>query len=80
MKTEGDRMMEFFKGSSTSQKYGKLLEEGSSCITVECNGVFEYERDEPCYCNPSNAPCSACTNAVLICPDCEYEPEEGERR
>ena len=59
------------------------LEEGDSC--PECNlGLLEIYSETTCSCFLGNAPCSACTNAILKCDRCEWDtdddlPDDGSR-
>lgn len=54
--------------------YAGFYEEGDIC--PECHkGVLEYSPVENCSCH-INPPCSACTDRFLLCPDCNFEPDE----
>lgn len=55
----------------------KVYYPGDPCGLDGCCGYFEIERD-PCTCHTSNPPCSACTNAKLICTQCGREAENWE--
>lgn len=51
------------------------ISEGSVCARDGCEGIMEIKPAENCSCHIS-PPCSACTDASLWCPECEYEIEE----
>jgi hypothetical protein len=46
-------------------------EEGSDCNRNGCTGTLEYRRDGECICFLC-APCSACTDAYLLCNECDF--------
>lgn len=48
------------------------LEEGDTCLFQNCRGIVEITQ-EPCYCDVTNAPCSACENSHLACEDCGFD-------
>ena len=49
--------------------------EGEVCNRDGCDGIIEYEEVENCNCFNS-APCSACVDAKLNCPKCDWERDE----
>ena len=53
----------------------KSLEEGDKCVHDDCNGVFEYARQNQCSCHIS-PPCSACVDAPLVCNKCGHYSDE----
>ena len=53
----------------------KILEEDSNCPEEDCNGKLKYIRQDPCNCFKT-PPCSACVDAPLMCPICNYEVED----
>ena len=54
--------------------YRGFHEEGDSC--PECHvGNLVYPPVENCSCH-INPPCSACTDRVLVCDKCAFEPDE----
>lgn len=56
--------------------YCGFYEEGDTC--PECHeGKLDWVREGSCSCHIC-APCSACTNKVLECNKCGYQPEEPE--
>lgn len=48
-----------------------FYEEGDKCPECE-QGELYFRRVEPCRCHIS-PPCSACTNAPLVCDNCEHK-------
>jgi hypothetical protein len=50
------------------------MSEGDPCPSC-CQGVMEYQTDGDCSCH-INPPCSSCTDSVLRCSQCDYEPVE----
>ncbi len=49
-------------------------EEGDKCAENNCKGVLLYPKVQGCSCH-INPPCSACTNNMLVCPECGWEDE-----
>lgn len=47
------------------------IEEGDSCLHEDCNGTYEFQREEgrSCSCH-INPPCSACMDMELVCNKC----------
>jgi len=52
--------------------------EGEVCGRRGCTGVIRFrESDAQCSCH-INPPCSACTDKVLECPECEITSEDDD--
>lgn len=47
------------------------INEVDKCVHSDCDGVFEYTRQDPCSCHIS-PPCSACVDAPLVCNKCGH--------
>jgi hypothetical protein len=54
---------------------GLGTEEGDVCGRDGCEGVIELQKADNCSCHLC-APCSACVNRNLHCPDCDWEAAE----
>ena len=46
-------------------------EEGNKCNRDGCDGIIEQADSDGCSCH-INPPCSACMNAGVTCPKCEW--------
>lgn len=52
-----------------------MADPGDSCPREGCPGVLELVLAGDCSCHIA-PPCSACTDATLVCSECGREPEE----
>jgi len=48
---------------------------GDPCPVYGCVGVMDVRRVDPCICHTGNPPCSACTDAPLLCSECGFNPD-----
>ncbi len=57
--------------------YCGYKEEGDRCPETGCNGKLDWPKVENCSCHIS-PPCSACTDQLLVCQECDWEDERPE--
>ena len=73
-KARDNTRVERFNDGGIEMKITVTKTEGDICGFEGCQGILEYVRQTSCSCH-INPPCSACTDAPLVCGICEEEIE-----
>lgn len=57
------------------EEYG--TEEGERCGRDDCEGVMGIVYFSDCHCHLGCPPCSSCTDALIVCPECGAEGDRN---